>query len=127
LEELIREVCQLVTAQFDAEEGSVAESGPSGLGRDAEDGASRLMKDEAYGEAGRDRYIGTTGESAEEAILSACGEGTAMEKAGEYEFRTHRFGTWVLRLPDVECPGYLPLESNFRCFRSSGSLRCFGV
>ena len=46
-----------------------------------------------YGEAGRDRYIGTTGEGAEEATLSTCGEGTAMDEAGDYEFRTHRSGT----------------------------------
>jgi hypothetical protein len=43
-------------------------------------------KDEAYGEAGRDRYIGTTGEGAEEATLSACREGMAMDEAGEYKF-----------------------------------------
>jgi hypothetical protein len=35
-EELVREVCELVTAQYEAEEGSIAESGLSGS-RDAED------------------------------------------------------------------------------------------
>jgi hypothetical protein len=75
-------------AQFEAKEGSVAESDPSGSGRDTEEGASSHMKDEAYGEAGRDRYIGTTGEGVEEATLSARGEGTAIDEAGEYGFRT---------------------------------------
>jgi hypothetical protein len=61
---------------------------------DAEDGASSHTKDEAYvGEAGRVRYIGTTGEGAEEATLLPCGEGSAMHEAGDYEFRTHRSGT----------------------------------
>jgi hypothetical protein len=93
LEALIREACELVTAQIEAEERSVAESGPSGSGRDAEDGGSRHTKDEAYGEAGRDRYHSTTGEGAEEATLAACEEGTAMDEAGDYEFQTPQSGT----------------------------------
>jgi hypothetical protein len=92
LEELIREACELVTAQFDAEEGSIMETGPSGS-RDVEDGASSHTKEEAYGGAGRDRYNGTTGEGADQATLLACEERTAMDEAGDYEFRTHRSGT----------------------------------
>jgi hypothetical protein len=90
LEALIREACELVRTQIKAEEGSVAESGPSESGRDAEDRGSRHTKDEAYGEAGRDRYHGTTEEGAEEATLSACEEWTTMDEAGDYEFRTPR-------------------------------------
>jgi hypothetical protein len=78
---LIRESCELLMAQFEAEEESGTDSGPSG------------SVDEAYGEAGRDRYDGTTGEGAVQATLSACGERTAVDEAGDYEFRTHRSGT----------------------------------
>jgi hypothetical protein len=47
LEALIQEACELVKGQIEAEEGSIAESGPSGSG-DAEEGASLQTKDGAY-------------------------------------------------------------------------------
>ena len=47
------------------------------------------MEDGAYAEAEREGYIGTTGEGAERATLSTCGERTAMDEAGNYGF-----GTW---------------------------------
>jgi hypothetical protein len=64
--------------QIQAEE---VESRPSGSGN-AEDGDSLHTKDEAYGEAERYRYIGTTGEGAVQATLSTCGGMTAEDKVG---------------------------------------------
>jgi hypothetical protein len=90
---LIWEACGLVMEQIEAEEELVMESSPRGSGRDPEEGASSHTKDEAYVEAGRERYIGTTGEGVEQATLSACGQRTVMEEAGDYEFRTHRSET----------------------------------
>ena len=88
IEALVREACGLVKAQNEAEDRSIAESGRSGSG-DAEEGASLHTEDGAYAEAERDWYNGTTGEGAERATLSSCGEWTAMDEAGSYGF-----GTW---------------------------------
>ena len=88
IEALIREACGLVKAKIKAEEGLIAETGPSGS-EDAEEGASLHIEDGAYAEADREWYIGTTGEGAERATISTCGERTAMDEAGSYGF-----GTW---------------------------------
>ena len=63
------------------------ETGPRGS-EDAEEDASLHTKDEAYAEAER-AYNGNTGEGAERATLSTCGEWTATDKADNYGF-----GTW---------------------------------
>jgi urease alpha subunit len=73
LKALIQEIWELVKAQIEAEEGSIAELGPSGL-RDAEEGASLHTEDGAYAEAERDWYNSTTGEGVEQATLSTYGE-----------------------------------------------------
>ena len=56
LEALVREAYEIMKARIEAEEGSTMETGPSGSGRNAEEGTSSHTKDEAYAEAGRDRY-----------------------------------------------------------------------
>jgi hypothetical protein len=63
-------------------------------------------------------------------LLPAPGSASWTPRSG-YLFRSpisDRSSTLrILHLPDVELPGFLPLESNFRCFESFGSLRCFGA
>ena len=41
------------------------------------------MEDGAYAEAEREWYIGTTGEGAERATLSTCGERSIEDKVGD--------------------------------------------
>ena len=87
IEPLVREAYDIVKAQIEDEEGSTIEAGPRGS-EDAEEDASLHTKDEAYAEAER-AYNGNTGEGAERATLSTCGEWTATDKADNYGF-----GTW---------------------------------
>ena len=84
LEALIREACGIVMAKIEAGEGLIAGSGPSGS-EDAEEGASSHMEDGAYAEAEREWYIGTTGEGAERAALSTCGERSTEDEVGDGE------------------------------------------
>ena len=70
IEALVREAYEIVEAQIEAEEGLIAESGPSG------------SEDE---EAEREWYIGTTGEGAERATLSTCGERSTEDEVGDGE------------------------------------------
>ena len=84
LQALIREACGLVMTKIEAEEWLIAGSGPSGS-EDAEEGASSHMEDGAYAEAEREWYIGTTGEGAERAALSTCGERSTEDEVGDGE------------------------------------------
>ena len=99
LQALIREACGLVMAKIEAEEWLIAGSGPSGS-EDAEEGASSHMEDGAYAEAEREWYIGTTGEGAERATLSTCGERSTEDEVGDGEAAIADssghggFGTW---------------------------------
>jgi hypothetical protein len=64
------------------------------LGMTAADPSARVrprVTDGGGGKAGN--HDDGTGEGAEQATLSTCGERTATDEVGGYEFRTHRSGT----------------------------------
>ena len=76
----IREACEIVRAQIEAERGSTMGTGSRGL-EDAEEEACLHTEDGAYAEAERAYNNGDLGEGVERTIHSSCGEWTAMDEA----------------------------------------------